>query len=104
MFKFQNGIRFGISIGCVLERAVVKDMAILISSSGKSPNMLEGAKKAKKMDVSVITLSGFLPDNPFRKLGDLNLWTNSSEYIVVEMTHHIWLVGIVDYLIEMNKM
>ena len=76
------------------------DLAILISSSGKSPNMLNGAEKSKKMGLSVITVSGFLTDNPLRKLGDLNLWVDSTEYNIVEMTHHVWLVAIIDYLIE----
>ena len=80
------------------------DLAILISSSGKSPNMLNGAEKAKKMGVSVITVSGFLSDNPLQKLGDLNLWVDSSEYNIVEMTHHVWLVAIIDYLIETKKL
>ena len=76
------------------------DMAILISSSGKSQNILNGAKKAKNLGLSVITVSGFFPDNPLRKLGDLNLWVDSAEYNIVEMTHHVWLVAIIDYLIE----
>jgi len=80
------------------------DIAILISSSGKSQNMLNGAEKAKSMGVSVITVSGFLTDNPLRKLGDLNLWVDSSEYNIVEMTHHVWLVAVIDYLIETKKL
>lgn len=79
------------------------DMVILISSSGKSQNILNGAKKAKNMGLSVITVSGFSSDNPLQKLGGLNLWVDSSEYNIVEMTHHIWLVSIVDYLIETNR-
>ena len=59
------------------------DLAILISSSGKSPNMLNGAEKAKKMGVSLITVSGFSSDNPLKKLGDLNLWVDSFEYNIV---------------------
>ena len=76
------------------------DLAILISSSGKSQNIINGAKKAKNMGLSVITVSGFLFDNPLRKLGDLNLWVDSTEYNIVEMTHHIWLVAIIDYIID----
>ena len=76
------------------------DLAILISSSGKSPNIVKGAEKAKNIGVSVITVSGFLSGNPLRKLGDLNLWADSSDYNIVEMTHHVWLVAIVDFLIE----
>ena len=76
------------------------DLVILISSSGKSQNILNAAEKANEMGLSVITVSGFLTDNPLRKLGDLNLWVDSTEYNIVEMTHHVWLVAIIDYLIE----
>ena len=82
------------------------DIAILISSSGKSKNMLNGAEKAKRNGMTVITVSGFLSNNPLRKLGDLNLWVDSTEYNIVEMTHHVWLVAIVDYLVkdkDLNK-
>lgn len=80
------------------------DLAILISSSGKSQNMLNGAEKAKNMGVSVITFSGFLSGNPLRKLGDLNLWVESNEYNIVEMTHHVWLVAVIDYLTDAEKL
>ena len=76
------------------------DLVILISSSGKSQNILNAAEKGNEMGLSVITVSGFLKDNPLRKLGDLNLWVDSTEYNIVEMTHHVWLVAIIDYLIE----
>ena len=76
------------------------DLVILISSSGKSQNILNAAEKGNEMGLSVITVSGFLMDNPLRKLGDLNLWVESTEYNIVEMTHHVWLVAIIDYLIE----
>ena len=79
------------------------DVVILISSSGKSPNIVKGAEKAKNMGLSVITVSGFLSDNILRKLGDLNLWVDSSEYNIVEMSHHVWLVAIIDYLTHQNK-
>jgi D-sedoheptulose 7-phosphate isomerase len=79
------------------------DLVILISSSGKSPNMLNGARQAKAMDLSLVTVSGFSADNPVRKLGDLNLWVDSTAYNIVEMTHHVWLVAIIDYLVETNE-
>ena len=75
------------------------DMAILISSSGSSKNIINGAIKAKEMGLTVVTLSGFSENNLLRSLGDINLWVNSKGYNIVEMTHHIWLVAIVDYII-----
>jgi D-sedoheptulose 7-phosphate isomerase len=79
------------------------DLVILISSSGRSPNIINGALQAKKMGLRVVTLSGFDSDNPLRKFGDIELWADSSEYNVVEMSHHIWLVSIVDYFHATNN-
>jgi D-sedoheptulose 7-phosphate isomerase len=76
------------------------DLVILISSSGQSKNMINGAKRAKFMGLNVITLTGFLPNNPLRKLGDVNLWADSKAYNIIEMTHNIWLLSIIDYIIE----
>ena len=39
------------------------DLAILISSSGKSPNIINGALRARHLGLSVVTLSGFSPDD-----------------------------------------
>jgi D-sedoheptulose 7-phosphate isomerase len=79
------------------------DLVILISSSGNSLNIINGAKKAKSMNLSLITLSGFSAKNPLREYGDINLWTDSTAYNIVEMTHHVWLLAIIDYLIETKQ-
>jgi D-sedoheptulose 7-phosphate isomerase len=75
------------------------DLAILISSSGQSKNILNGAGQAKSMGLKRITFSGFSPDNPLRQQGDINFWVDSSTYNVVEMIHNIWLLAIVDHII-----
>lgn len=72
------------------------DVAILISSSGRSPNILNGAAMAKRLGLKVITFSGFGADNPLRKIGDINLWVDSKEYNNVEAIHNIWLSALVD--------
>ena len=74
------------------------DMLVLISSSGRSPNILEAAQSARRQGLSVVTLSGFDADNPLRTSGDINLWVDSHEYNIVEMTHHIWLLAVVDMI------
>lgn len=74
------------------------DTAVLISSSGASANIVNGAKCAAALGLNVVTLSGFDASNPLRSLGSLNLWVDSRSYNVVEMTHHIWLVAVVDRL------
>ena len=75
------------------------DVVVLISSSGKSPNILNGVAQARRMELPVITLSGFGGDNPLRELGDVNFWCASQQYNCIEMTHHVWLLAIVDYVI-----
>ena len=73
------------------------DLAILISSSGQSPNILRGSEQAREMGLSVACLAGFSEDNPLRGRGDVDLWVDSHSYNVVEMTHHIWLLSVVDH-------
>ena len=75
------------------------DLAILISSSGSSKNILNAAVAAKKLNIDVITFSGFSKDNPLRKKGDINFWLDSKAYNVVENTHLIWLLMVCDLII-----
>lgn len=72
------------------------DVAVIVSSSGRSPNVLAAARQARDSGLAIVTLSGFEPDNPLRTLGDLNLWVNSRSYNVVEVTHQSWLLAAVD--------
>ena len=75
------------------------DMVILISSSGSSANMVNAAKTAKKLDLSVITFTGFVSDNPLKQEGILNFWLDSKAYNIVENTHQIWLLMVCDMII-----
>ncbi len=76
------------------------DLLIVISSSGQSKNMLDGAKAARNGKFkAVITLSGFREDNPLRKVGDINLWVDSKAYNFVENIHQTWLLAVVDLII-----
>ena len=74
------------------------DLFICISSSGESENIINGANFAKKVGCKVITLTGFDRKNKVKKIGDVNLWLNSKNYNIIEMTHHIWLLLICDYI------
>jgi D-sedoheptulose 7-phosphate isomerase len=76
------------------------DLLIVISSSGKSKNMLNAVQAARNGKFqSVVTLSGFNQNNDLSKLGDVNLWVNSFAYNFVENIHQIWLLTIADLLI-----
>ena len=78
--------------------ALKNDVVILISSSGKSKNLINACKFAKKKGIFVATFTGFKKNNSLSKIGNINLWVNSSKYNVVEMTHHVWLLALVDLI------
>ena len=75
------------------------DMLILISSSGNSPNVLNAADYSKKLGLKVVTFSGFSIDNKLKNLGDINIWVDCKAYNIVEMTHHIMILSIVDFIV-----
>jgi len=79
------------------------DIVVLISASGQSKNVINAAKYSKTLGLKTITFSGFKNDNSLKQLGDINLWVNNPIYNVVEMTHHIWLLAIIDMIIDENK-
>ena len=75
------------------------DTLILISSSGKSKNMINACKAAKRKKVKVISFTGHTKNNPLSKISDLSLWVNSKAYNFVENTHQIWLLTVCDLII-----
>jgi D-sedoheptulose 7-phosphate isomerase len=72
------------------------DVLIAISSSGKSPNILNGVQAARSQGVKIVTFSGFSHDNPLRKLGDVNFYVRAMEYGFVEVAHQAILHAILD--------
>jgi D-sedoheptulose 7-phosphate isomerase len=77
---------------CIFERPIQMwaekdDVLVAISSSGRSENIICGAQAAKEKGCSIITLSGFKPNNPLRKLGNLNFHIASESYGQVEVAH-----------------
>lgn len=75
------------------------DIVILISSSGRSPNVVNAARRARERGLWVAAFTGFASDNPLGASADLNFWVDSRAYNIVECTHMIWLTAVVDMLI-----
>ena len=75
------------------------DAVVLISSSGKSPNIVIAAASARELDLKVVTFSGFERNNPLQKTGDINLWADSRAYNIIEAVHGIWIFTVVDLLV-----
>jgi D-sedoheptulose 7-phosphate isomerase len=72
------------------------DVLIAISSSGKSPNILNGVQAARSQGGTIVTFSGFREDNPLRKAGDVNFYVRAMEYGFVEVAHQAILHAILD--------
>jgi len=82
---------------------IPKDIVILVSSSGKSKNVVNAAKFLKKKNSELITLTGLNKSNPLKKYGKINFFVNSNNYNVVESTHLVILLSIVEKLINQKK-
>ncbi len=72
------------------------DLLVAISSSGRSANILNATGVAIEQQVPIITLSGFLPNNPLRTTGALNFWVGKPDYGLVESAHFFLLHTLVD--------
>ena len=75
------------------------DVLIAISSSGESLNIINAVKYAKKIGFSkIITLSGFRKNNKLKKIGDINFWINSKNYNIIENSHQVLLLTLIDFI------
>lgn len=72
------------------------DVLVAISSSGKSANILGAVNAARAKGCAIVALSGFLPDNPLRSLGDINIYVPSDNYGYVELLHLTFLHAVLD--------
>jgi D-sedoheptulose 7-phosphate isomerase len=71
------------------------DTVIIVSSSGKSGNILRAAEQAFTMGLNLVTLSGMNPDNALRGKGALSFYVPARDYGLVELAHLALLHSIV---------
>ncbi|WP_417494740.1 D-sedoheptulose-7-phosphate isomerase [Maricaulis sp.] len=76
-----------------------KDVLVLISVSGKSPNAVKAAEYAKSKGIPVVAFTGSGADNPLRGMADIDFWVESRAYNIVECIHMGWLMAVVDMLV-----
>lgn len=96
---YANDISYQVAFEQMLRLwATSGDLLIAISSSGKSENILNAVKAARELGCSIITFSGFASGNPLRQMGDINIYTPSSEYGIVETAHATILHYLTDSL------
>lgn len=74
------------------------DLLIVISSSGRSVNILNAVKAGAAAGCTVVTLSGFSSKNPLRGLGEFNFFIDSDRYGFVEIGHLTICHAVLDFL------
>ncbi len=76
------------------------DMLVAISSSGNSPNIVQGVEAALGKGLEVVTLSGMGETNRIRAMGHLNIYVPANTYGLVETAHaailHYWTDMMID--------
>jgi len=79
------------------------DLLVAISSSGKSADILAGVAAARAAGARTLTLSGFSPDNPLRRAGDMNFYVPNSLYGFVELAHLCICHSVLDLCMGWNS-
>ena len=69
-------------------QATERDGLVVISSSGRSLNIVGAAAKAREIGCAmIVTLSGMNPNNKLRQMGDVNFYVPAADYGIVEVAH-----------------
>ncbi len=78
------------------------DIVIIISSSGKSKNIVNAANYCKKNKIKMITLSGMNNNNNLNLINKngVNFWIDSYLYNHIELAHLYLLLLIVDKILS----
>lgn len=77
------------------------DLLIIFSCSGKSKNLVNAAKYAKKKQIKLATFTGININNPLKKINSsgLNIFVSSKSYNQIEIIHHLFILLTIDLCI-----
>ncbi|GAB7081043.1 SIS domain-containing protein [Megalodesulfovibrio paquesii] len=84
-FGYQQA--YARQLACWGDLAERGGLLLAISSSGASENILRTVAAARELGMQVATCTGFAPDNPLRRLGDVNFYVPAAAYGPVELAH-----------------
>lgn len=100
MTAFANDIEYAQMFSKQLEAYGREgDLLITISGSGNSPNVLEAAKVARKIDMKVIAMTGF-QGGKLKDLADIHINVANTSFGQIEDAHLIVQHAIVEMLKE----
>ena len=76
-------------------------MLVIFSCSGKSQNLVNAAKYAKKNKIELVTFTGFTLNNPLKNFNKdgINFFVKSKSYNQVEIIHHLLILLTIDFCI-----
>lgn len=102
---FANDFGYDAAYGKAIEfYGDIGDVLIAISSSGTSKNILNAVEAAKEVGFGkIITFSGMSNNNPLSKMGDINFWVESRAYNIIENSHQVWMLSLVDLIIGKSE-
>lgn len=80
-----------------------KDMVVLISVSGESPNLINALNYAKNKSIKTLSITGSSKKNTLNTSTDYSLWVDSKSYNIVESIHTIWITLIIDLIIGKSQ-
>ena len=83
---------------CVEAYCEQKDALVLISSSGRSRNVLNAASFVRAKRVTLITFTGFTSENPLRQVGHINFWAETTDVCITQAIHSSWIFCVADLL------
>lgn len=79
------------------------DLAVFISVSGESPNVVNAATKLAERGIDTVCFTGKLEGNSLGKISVMNFWVNSHSYNIVECIHMIWITTVIDMIIGKSE-
>ena len=99
-YGYENWLAKALEFYCDNE-----DIVILISSSGKSQNIINACKFCIQKEINVVTFTGMAENNELKKLNKtgVNFHVNSKAYNLIENTHQFWLLCLIDMIIGKSE-
>ncbi len=96
-YGYQNIFKLQLQVGITQNVINRNDLLIVISGSGNSPNILEAAKFAKKIGITVLGLTG-LKGGQLTRFADHVLHAPSENMQQIENIHCIYINSIIQWL------
>lgn len=79
------------------------DLAIFISVSGESPNVVNAAHELAARGIETVSFTGKVESNSLGQAAIMNFWVDSHAYNIVECIHMVWITTVIDMIIGKSE-